>query len=295
MKKKTQAKSSCKESETTLNFTENSLGTLGKKNLVRDENQTRKINNSTSFDEKQNKTKKKTKKNSINRALPTKLLFAHNIGWKFPLKKTCSNPFNSKLSKTRLRNNSQYTLSSEQGFLRQTTKNLIIYPSQIPGPLKAGSAKQLLGQSRARAFAWVKSLQSTNSGLKVYSALAEPITKEFAVKDAFAERVKYTFRASNGVKIDKSVHLDESGHKTTGKELDFPTIEQADDYCNLPNHFRDAVKLFSQSLASYNANIKLHLSTLQDMKETLRLIAKTPRTRRFRGSAKKSATYRGCS
>ena len=301
MKKKTQAKSSCKESET-LNFADASLGTLGKKNLVRDEKQTRKIQNSTTFDDKQNKTKKKTKKNSINRELPTKLLFAHNIGWKFPLKKTCSNPFNPNLSKTGLRNNSQYLLSTKQGFLRQTTKNLIIYPSQIPGPLKAGSAKQLLEQSRARAFAWVKSLQSTNSGLKVYAALAEPITKEFAVKDAFAERVKYTFRASNGVKIDKSVHLDESGHKTTGKELDFPTIEQADDYCNLPNHFRDAVKLFSQSLASYNANIKLHnanielhLSTLQEMKNTLRFMARTPKTRHFRGSAKKSATYKGCS
>lgn len=254
--------------------------------LVRDEPKTRKTQNSREFHDKQ-----KNKKKELNK----KLLFAHNIAWKFPLKKNCSIPFNQKLKRTGLKNNSQYTILTKQGFLRQTTKNLLIYPKQLPGPLKPGSAKQLLAQSRAIAFTLVKSLQSSNPGLKVFKALAEPVTKEFAVKDAFAEKVKYTFHASNGVKIDKSIHLDESGHKCTGSELDFVSTEQADEYCNLPHHFKTMTKLFSQSLASYNKNIELHLSTLQDMKNTLKLLAKPTRVRPFRTSAKKSATYKGCS
>ncbi len=289
---KKQAKSACKTSERVANSSLRS--TLGK-NLVGDELKTRKTQNLTNNNERKDKTTKNNNNSLIDKALSSKLLFAHNIAWKFPLKKNCSIPFSPHLSKTGLRNNCQYLFSSKQGFLRQTTKNLIVYPSQITGPLKIGSAKQLLEQSRARAFSWVKSLQFIHSGLKVYAALAEPVTKEFAVKDAFAKRVKYTFTASNGVKIDKSVHLDQSGHKVTGKELDFVSIEQADEYCNLPVHFRDAVKLFSQSLASYNANIQLHLTTLQAMRDALDRLAKPIRTRHFRQAAKKSATYRGCS
>ncbi len=288
---KKQAKSTYKASETRKIFAAPSLdGTLGE-NLVRDETNNRKMQNLTNNDENKAKIKKKHNNSTINK----KLLFAHNIGWKFPLKNSCKIPFNKDLKKTKLNNNFQHLHSTPQGFLRQTTKNLIIYPVQIPGPLTIGSAKQLLQQSRARANVWVKQLKKENIGLRTYAALSEPITKEFAVKDSFAERVKYTFKASNGVKIDKSVHKDESGHKVTGKELDFVTIEQADEYCNLPNHFKDAVKLFSQSLASYNANIELHLSTLQDMKDALKTIAKPARTRHFKDSAKKSATYRGCS
>ena len=263
-------------------------------NIVRDDVKNRKVKNLTTFNDKQTKTKKK-ENNLINKPSLNKLLFAHNIAWKFPLKNSCKIPFSTNLKKTSLKYNNQYTLSNKQGFLRQTTKNLIIYPKQIPGPLKAGSAKQLLKQSRARALVWVKSLQKTTPGLKVFAALAKPITKEFAVKDAFAERVKCTFKASNGVKIDKSVHLDESGHRVTGKELDFVSIEQADDYCNLPTNFKAMTELFVKSLGSYNKNIELHLSTLQEMKEALKRIAKPVRTRHFRDSAKKSATYKACS
>lgn len=319
MKKRNHAGNVCKASERSINFAETPLDTpsnLSKgvckdkqttsksrlkppvctplKELNRDDKKNRKVHNSMNSNDKQ----QNTKINSNNSNLKQKLLFAHNIGWKFPLKNSCKIPFNKDLKKVGLKNNSQYLLSSKNGFLKQTTKNLIVYPKQLPGPLEVGSAKQLLAQSRAVAIAWVKSLQVRHIGLRVFAPLQEPITKEFAVKDSFAEKVKFTFRASNGVKIDKSVHEDESGHRCSGKELDFVTVEQADEYCNLPNNFKTMTEVFIKSLRSYNTNIELHLSTLQDMKEALKQIAlnnKPIKTRLFRGSAKRSATYKGCS
>lgn len=225
-----------------------------------------------------------------------KQVIAHNFGLKFPLQPGCSIPFKKAFKRIDLKSHSQYLYYTEKAFIRQTNKNLIVFPRLESASAIPGQSQELKKKLRYKAISVVNGLRLSSPGLKVFAPLQEPISQEYAIKDDFAESLDFTFKNNIG-KIDKSLHTDSSGHTNSGGEVEYFRPEHADTYLKMPLLFEKMSHSFSESLKAYNANIKLHLSTLQDMKESLRNISKAARPARTRmpTTAKKSASYRGCS
>lgn len=216
-------------------------------------------------------------------------LYLHNYRLKFPLTKQCKIPFSKNLLAVKLHNNIQYILATSSFSLRQTSKNLIVYPKFKSIAAKPGNPQEIAAIMRAYCFAIVKKLQAKYIGLKVFKPQDRPC-QEFAVKDDFASRLDFTFANDLG-KFDKSVRVDSDGFKVTGGEIEYFTPEMADLYLRMPLLFKDMADTFSKSLVNYNANIELHLSVLKDMQRSLRLMR--PKGLRMPSSFGKSATVRG--
>lgn len=226
-----------------------------------------------------------------------KLVIGHNYGLKFPLKPNCKIPFKEGYFKELpLKGHTQYLYYSPKAFIRQTNRNLIVFPRLETAAALPGQSQELKKRLRYKAIAVVNGLRLSSPGLKVFAPLQEPISQEYAIKDSFADGLDFTFKNSIG-KIDKSLHTDSSGHTNSGGEVEYFTPEHADIYLKMPLLFERMTQRFSESLKAYNANIKLHLSTLQDMKQSLKDISRATKPARTRmpSSAKKSATYRSVS
>jgi len=222
----------------------------------------------------------------------------HNFSLKFPLQKTCKIPFSNKMRKTSLNNNSIYMLDTSQAHIRQTTRNLIIYPLCEELAAIPGNSQELKAKMRAKAQAIAKALQSQYIGLRIFRAIPEPTTQEYAVKDSFAEQLDFVFKNELG-KFDKSTRVNRDGHKTTGGEIEYFTPEHADDYLRMPLVFMKAMSMFEANMASHVAAIRLiGMAADQQVKatESLNKAVKKlsgPARSKMPTSYKRSATIRG--
>lgn len=221
-----------------------------------------------------------------------KLIYGHNFSLKFPLKKNCRIPFNSNyFNYTKLprgKFNVRIDYRHNKGFIRQTNKSLIIFPSLEKEAALPKNSFKLKARLAEKAFEIAKDLKAKNPGL-LFSIPSRPSTQEYAIKDGYAKDIDFTFE-NELAKIDKSPHSDESGFMGTGGEIDWKSPEFADAYIRMP-------LIFKESLKEYNANIRLHLETLGEMKNALASIASTikalkPRRLRLPTSFKNSATKR---
>lgn len=219
--------------------------------------------------------------------LDNKRIYAHNFTFKFKLRENCKIPFSNSLRKVQLKNNCYYLLNLDSFSLRQTTKNLFITPSFHSLPALPGNSLELKAIMRAKCFKFVKQIQSRYIGLRVFAADAEPSTQSYAIKDRFASKLPFTYKNEVG-EFDKSVRVEKDGHKVSGGEIEYFRPEHADMYLRMPI-------IFSEALAGYAEQIKLHLSVMQDMKHSLRAIsgAGRPGKQRMPTSFKESATVRG--
>lgn len=216
-----------------------------------------------------------------------KKVYGHNFSLKFPLQDTCKIPFSNNMRVNQLNFNKQFLLDLDNAFIRQTTRHLIVYPKFEALPAIAGNSVELKAILRAKCLGIVKHLQERYTGLKVIVP-GEPSTQEYAIKSEFAARVPFSFKNDIGV-IDKSGRIDSDGHKVTGGEAEWFSPEHADLYLKMPLMFSEITREFNQNLGAYSEQIKLHLSILKDMKESLR--AMRPQRERL-SSFKKSATLR---
>ena len=233
-----------------------------------------------------------------------KKLIAHNFGLKFPLQPECKNPFKKTFHKKNvLKSHTQYLYYTEKAFIRQTNRNLIVFPKLETATATPGQSQELKKKLRYKAISVVNGLRLSCPGLKVFAPIQKPISQEYAIKDSFAEQLDFTFKNSIG-KIDKSPHTDSSGHTNSGGEVEYFTPEHADTYLKMPllfermtHSFLGSLKEFDASIKLEIANKKLHLATLNSMQSTLKTISKAakPARNRMPTTARKSATYRSVS
>ncbi len=219
-----------------------------------------------------------------------KELIAHNFSLKFPLHPNCKIPFsNSFHKKIKLRNNSQFLFYFNKGFIRQTSKNLIVFPfmeKDTALPLKSFELKARLS---TKAQQIVKAMMSKYVGLRVLPCNWKPSTQEYAVEDAFAQSIDFTYKNELAI-IDKSVHQCKDGFINSGGEIDWKTPEFADSYIRMPITFMKAMKLFEKQMNRHSVNIEKHLHVLDEMEKTLKALR--PRAPRL-PSKRNSATLRG--
>ena len=230
-----------------------------------------------------------------------KLIFGHYFCLKFPLKENCEIPFSKDyfnfVKLPRGANNVRYDFHHPKGFVRQTNRSLLVYPfleKEWALPRHAFKLKALLSD---KAIAIAKELVSQHPELQIHAPLPRPSTEEYAIKDAYADSLDYTFENEFGT-IDKSPHVDESGFQGTGGEIDWKSPAFADAYIRLPIIFREMSKRFSDSMALYDANIKKHLKAIEGIDAGVNQLAKAtkallPKRSRFPTAFKKSATVRG--
>lgn len=249
-------------------------------------------------DKKNNKTLNSTINHDRKRRINSNKIYAHNYSLKFPLHPDCLIPFNSKLKEIPLKFNSQFIKDTGAAFIRQTTRNLIVTPRFESLEALPGNSQELAAKMRAKALSIAKGLVSRNPGLRLLRP-GQPTTQEYAVKDSFAERLPFRFKNDVG-KFDKSERVEADGHRVTGAEIEYFSPEHADLYLKMPILFSETTKVFTENLAGYAAQIKLHLATLQDMRDSLKDISKIaglvkPRARKMPTTFKKSATVKGVS
>ena len=220
-----------------------------------------------------------------------RLVYAHNYSLKFPLQDNCKVPFsNSFHKKINLKNNSQYTYYTPQGFVKQTSKNLIVFPYQESAKAALESPKKLHDLLRAKCLVIVSTLKKKHIGLHVLAPLNKPSTQSYAFRDKLAGEVDFTVTNELG-EIDKSKRLDSDGHLVSGGEIEFHSPEGADDYIRLPSEFKRMADTFSDSLKIYNKNIILHLDVMKEIKLGIQQLR--PKAQRMPSSLKKSATVKG--
>jgi len=234
----------------------------------------------------------KQKNFTTNHDKKQRLVYAHNYSLKFPLQGNCRIPFsNSYYKKIKLNNNQQFLYYTKLGFVKQTSKNLIVFPYQETGKASAGSSKKLHDLLRAKCLVTVSNLRKKHFGLRVLAPLSRPSTQSYAFRDKLASEVDFTVRNEVG-EIDKSKRLDSDGHLVDGGEIEFHSVEGADDYIRLPGEFKRMASVFSESLKAYNENIVLHLDVMREIKRGIGRLR--PKGQRMPTSLKRSATVRGC-
>lgn len=246
-----------------------------------------------------------------------KKIVGHNFSLKFKLLPGSllpfTNTFNKKWKLPKGANNWMADFYFEKGYVRQTSKSLIVFPfleTIDAEPLNAYKLKAALAQ---KAFDIVEELKARFPGsLKVGGMEKwEPSTQEYAIEDNFAKSLPFSYRNELG-QIDKSRHVDDSGHVFSGGEIDWFQAQLADTYIKMPLTFERGMKDFKTAMELHTVNIASHLQAVKDIsfaarkqaEETqnlgqgiveLRKSLKPARKRFFRGSLKNSATARGVS
>lgn len=254
------------------------------------------LTNSNSCSFKQKLKQKTTLNSSIHNSKilkQNKLIFAHNFSLKFPLAEDCRIPFSKSFSKQiNLRNSKQFLYYFKEGFVRQTSRHIIVFPYLEKDEALPKKSYELKARLASKAIGIVKALQQDFPYLRLLAPVSwSPSTQEYAVKDSYAQSVDFSFENDLG-KIDKSVHVDESGYHVSGGEIDWKSPEFADAYIRMPLEFNKTTKVFVSAMKEYTANINLHLQTLQDIRDSLKL-GKIKRPKPFHCSLKQSATMRG--
>lgn len=238
-----------------------------------------------------------------------KKIIGHNFSLKWKLLPDCLLPFKSNPDNEwrpgRGVNNVRFSFYFERAFVVQTNKSLIVYPyleTISAEPVNSFVLKKILVD---KAVGVVKGLQASHPGLRLGGIVDwRPSTQEYAIGDKYAKELPFRYRNEVG-QIDKSRHVDESGHVYQGGEVDWFSPEAADAYIRMPLIFVKAMKDFEVNIVSHVAAVKeIALAAKKQAKEAqnlgqgiveLRKSLKPVRKRLFRDSMKKSATARGVS
>lgn len=230
-----------------------------------------------------------------------KFIIGHNFSLKFPLKSNCRIPFSenyfnyTKLPRGKF--NVRFDFKHSKGFIRQTNKSLIIFPRLERKEALPRNSFRLKALLSDKAFAIAKELMQANPGLCL-KLPSRPSTQEYAIRDAYAKEIDFTYENEVG-KIDKSVHVDETGFENSGGEIDWKTPEFADAYIRMPIVFKKAMETFEANMASHVRAIREIAFAAEEQAQAavgLKNAVKRLSSRaRFHTSLRKSATVRGVS
>lgn len=221
-----------------------------------------------------------------------KKIVGHNFSLKFPLLENCKIPFSpffSKSWKLRGKNNVRFDYNFPEGYVRQTNKSLIIFPVLEVADALPKKSYEVRNRLAEKAIGLLKKLQAEHVVLRVGKPDSwKPSTQEYAVEDEYAKSLDKTVENEFG-KIDKSRHVDESGHVYSGGEIDWKSPEFADTYIRMPIVFMEAIKMFE-------ANMSSHVKAIKQIGDAADSLERAVRPKRqLKSSMKKSATLRGVS